>query len=80
MGDKYTPIVENHAVSTDLVTKCPDLGRELVLEAEHGQEPRLRLRARFAIYLTESFYEVALQKSVPAQIRQRVLYICCNEG
>ena len=57
-----------------------ELGRELVLEAEHGQEPRLRLLARFGFCLTESFCEVALQKSVPAQIRQLVLYICSNEG
>jgi len=58
----------------------PELGRKLVLEAEHGQQPRLRLRARFAIYLTENVYKVVLQKSVPAQIRQLIMYICSYKG
>ena len=31
-------------------------------------------------YLTESFYEVVVQKSVPAPIRQRVHYVRHHEG
>ena len=30
-------------------------------------------------YLTESVYKVVLQKSIPAQIRQRILYISIDE-
>ena len=31
-------------------------------------------------YLTESVYKVVLQMSIPAQIRQRVLYISNDKG
>ena len=31
-------------------------------------------------YLTESIYKVVLQKSIPAQIRQLILYISNNQG
>ena len=32
------------------------------------------------LYLTESVYEVVLQKSVPAEIRPLILYVSNNEG
>ena len=31
-------------------------------------------------HLTESVHKVALQKSIPAQIRQPILYISNNQG
>ena len=31
-------------------------------------------------YLTESVYQVVLQKSIPAQIRQLILYISNSKG
>jgi hypothetical protein len=37
-----------------------------------------KLRHGSELYLTESFYRVVLQKSIPAQIRQLIL--CISDG
>ena len=34
----------------------------------------------FIAYRTESVYKVVLQKSIPTQIRQLILYVSNNEG
>ena len=39
----------------------------------------LRKADRCAPYLPESVYKVVLQKSIPAQISQRILLISCNK-
>ena len=45
---------------------------------EPGETDRGRLGQRS--YLIESFYKVVSQKSIPAQIRQLVLYTSRNKG
>jgi len=40
----------------------------------------LNMNYHMHVYLSESVYKVVLQKSIPAQIRQLILYISNNKG
>ena len=45
-----------------------------------GVPSRCRLARRSHPYLTQSVFKVVLQKSIPTQIRQRILYISNSQG
>jgi len=51
---------------------------DVLYEREHP--PDLNPFAQARSYLTESVYKVVLQKSIPEQIRQLILYISNNKG
>ena len=49
---------------------------------DHHRPPsqhRVRLRRRTG-YITQLFFKVVLQKSIPTQIRQLILYITYSKG